>query len=62
MIENMNIKIGIAVGLVVLLAVVLLYLRRGSSVQEEMEEETLPDDSDVDIVDEDEEFTIIDNQ
>lgn len=54
--------VGIALGVIVLLVAVLVYMRWGSSSKEELEE-MLPDDSDVDLVDEDNtEFTIIDNQ
>lgn len=55
-------NITIAIGVIVLLVAILVYLRWGGSSKEELEEETLPDDSDIDLVDEDEEFTIIDNQ
>jgi hypothetical protein len=57
----------IAVGVLVLLVAILFYLRwnaSSSDVKEHIEddEEPLPDDSDVDVVDEGEEFTIIDNE
>lgn len=58
-----SLTISIAIGVIVLLVAVLVYMRWGRSSKEELEEEMLPDDSDVDLVDDDnEEFTIIDNQ
>ena len=58
----MDPRICIAVSVVILLVAILVYLKWGSSSKEELEEDMLPDDSDVDLVDDEEEFTIIDNQ
>ena len=55
----------IAAGVLVLLVVILIYLRWNVSTPEPVEEEdSLPDDSDVGLIEDedDEEFTIIDNE
>ncbi len=57
----MDPRIYIAVSVVIILVAILVYLKWSSS-KEELEEDMLPDDSDVDLVDDEEEFTIIDNQ
>lgn len=62
----MDTKVYIAMGILVLLVVILVYLRWGTSKKENIEEdeEIFPDDSDVEMMEDDEndEFTIIDNQ
>ena len=54
--------IYIAVGVLLLLVAIFIYLRWVPAKSEEYaEEEMLPDDSDVDLEEDNEEFTIIDN-